>query len=68
MGFSERLKEVMDEKGYTNYRVAKELNLSATTLSNYLNERTKPDITKLEVISRYLGVNRKWLISGEGEK
>lgn len=28
MGFSERLKEVMDEKGYTNYRVAKELNLS----------------------------------------
>ena len=68
MGFSERLKEVMDEKGYTNYRVAKELNLSATTLSNYLNERTKPDITKLEVINRYLGVNRKWLISGEGEK
>ena len=68
MGFSERLKEVMDEKGYTNYRVAKELNLSATTLSNYLNERTKPDITKLEVISRYLGVNRKWLISGEGEQ
>ena len=68
MGFSERLKEVMDEKGYTNYRVAKELNLSATTLSNYLNERTKPDITKLEVISRYLGVNRKWLISVEGEK
>ena len=46
MSFSERLQEVMNEKGYTKYRVAKALNMSATTISNYLNNKTKPDTTK----------------------
>ncbi len=68
MSFSERLLEVMKEKGYTKYRVAKELNMSATTISNYLNNKTKPDTTKLEVLSRLLGVNRIWLLTGDGEK
>ena len=68
MSFSERLPEVMNEKGYTKYRVAKALNMSATTISNYLNNKTKPDTTKLEVLSHLLGVNRNWLVSGEGEK
>ena len=58
----------MNEKGYTKYRVAKALNMSATTISNYLNNKTKPDTTKLEVLSHLLGVNRNWLVSGEGEK
>lgn len=68
MSFSERLLEVMNEKGYTKYRVAKALNMSATTISNYLNNKTKPDTTKLEVLSLLLGVNRNWLVTGEGEK
>ena len=68
MSFSERLQEVMNEKGYTKYRVAKALNMSATTISNYLDNKTKPDTTKLEVLSHLLGVNRNWLVSGEGEK
>lgn len=58
----------MNEKGYTKYRVAKALNMSATTISNYLNNKTKPDTTKLEVLSLLLGVNRNWLVAGEGEK
>ena len=68
MTFSKRLQEVMNEKGVTKYRVAKDLHMSATTLSNYLKSKTKPDVTKLEVMSRMLGVNRKWLLTGEGEK
>ena len=68
MSFSERLLEVMNEKGYTKYRVAKALNISATTISNYLNNKTRPDTTKLEVLSLLLGVNRGWLLTGEGEK
>lgn len=68
MSFPERLQEVMNEKGVTKYRVAKDLRISATTLSNYLNNKTKPDVTKLEVMSRLLGVNRQWLLTGEGEK
>lgn len=68
MTFSERLLQVMLEKGFTKYRLSKELKLSATTISNYLKNRTKPDMTKLEVLSDHLGVNRAWLLSGEGEK
>ena len=68
MSFSERLQKVMDEKGYTKYKVAKSLHMSATTISNYLKNKTKPDTTKLEVMSLLLGVNRRWLLTGEGEK
>ena len=53
MSFSERLQKVMDEQGYTKYKVAKALHMSATTISNYLKNKTKPDTTKLEVMSRY---------------
>ena len=58
----------MDEKGYTKYKVAKSLHMSATTISNYLKNKTKPDTTKLEVMSLLLGVNRRWLLTGEGDK
>ena len=68
MSFSERLQKVMDEQGYTKYKVAKALHMSATTISNYLKNKTKPDTTKLEVMSRLLGVNRRWLLTGEGDK
>ena len=68
MSFPERLQQVMDEKGFTKYNVAKALRMSATTISNYLKSKTKPDITKLEVMSSLLGVNRQWLLTGEGEK
>lgn len=68
MGFSERLQELMSENGYTKYRVAKELTMSASTIANYLNGKTRPDITKLEEISRFFGVNRHWLLTGEGDK
>lgn len=68
MSFPERLQQVMDEKGFTKYKVAKALRMSATTISNYLKSKTRPDITKLEVMSSLLGVNRQWLLTGEGEK
>ena len=68
MSFSERLQKVMDEQGYTKYKVAKALHMSATTISNYLKNKTKPDTTKLEVMSRLLGVNRRWLLKAEGDK
>ena len=68
MSFSERLQKVMDEQGYTKYKVAKALHMSATTISNYLKNKTKPDTTKLEVMSRLLRVNRRWLLTGEGDK
>ena len=68
MSFSERLQKVMDEQGYTKYKVAKSLHMSATTISFYFKNNTKGDSTKLEVMSRLLGVNRRWLLTGEGDK
>lgn len=68
MEFSERLQEMMDEKGFTKYRVSKKLGMSATTIANYLNSKTRPDNTKLEALSFLLGVNRNWLLKGEGDK
>lgn len=68
MDFPERLAQVLKEKGYTNYRIAKELGISPSTLANYVNGKTRPDMAKLEAISVRLGVSRNWLLTGSGEK
>lgn len=62
----ERLKQAIAIKGYSHYKIAKELNISATTISNYLTGKIrKPDNTKLKAICRLLGINLNWLLTGQ---
>lgn len=57
----------MESKGITAYRLAKDVGVSQSSIANYINNTTKPDTTKLDVICKYLGVSKEWLLTGEGE-
>jgi len=46
----ERITQLRDERGWSNYRLAKESNISQTTLRNLYNRNTLPSIPTLEAI------------------
>ena len=68
MVFPERLQSIIEERQISKYKIAKAIDISASTVSNYLKGKTKPDSTKLTVLSKLLGVNKEWLQTGEGSK
>lgn len=45
--FSEELKSLMEECGYSQSELAKDTGLSESTISNYLNKRQIPKATAL---------------------
>jgi len=62
----QRLATAIKKQGFSNYRIAKELHISATTLSNYLEGKVnKADNTKIEAICRLLDISLQWLLTGQ---
>ena len=51
-----RFEEILREKGITSYRVAKDLEISPMTLSDWKHDKSKPKLEKMIKISEYLGV------------
>ncbi len=66
-GFSERLQKAMNERGLSNYKLAKLMNSSPSTIANYLNGATTPSSSKLKTLAKCLRINTKWLSEGVGE-
>lgn len=60
--FGERLKSLLEEKNCTIYDLAKIANLSAPTISRYINGAMSPKITTVKVIASYFDVNPVWLM------
>ena len=42
MNFAERLAELMNENGFSNYRLAKLLDCSQSTVANWIKDTTEP--------------------------
>lgn len=56
MDIAEKLKSLMDSKGLSKYRLAKETGVSYTGISKILNNQTKhPQIDSLKLIADYFG-------------
>lgn len=51
-----RLRQLMDTRGWTEYRLAKESGLSQSTLSNIFKRNTVPSIVTLEAICRAFNI------------
>ena len=51
-----RIKQLRDERKWSNYRLAKEANLSQTTLRNLFSRNTLPSIPTLEAICDGFGI------------
>lgn len=57
-----RYQELLNEKGVTNYKVAKETGISQSTLSDWKNNRSTPKNDKLQLIADYFNVSLDYLV------
>ena len=56
MDTHERLRQLLDERGWTEYRLSKECGLSESTLANIFRRNTVPSISTLEAICSGFGI------------
>lgn len=52
----ERFRALLDSRGITPYRVARDLKMSATTFSDWKSGKSSPKLEKLKKIAAYFGV------------
>lgn len=57
-----RIKVVLVEKKKTSIWLAKELNVSVTTVSRWCTNSTQPNLTTLDNIAKLLDVDRRELL------
>ncbi|MBE5046066.1 helix-turn-helix transcriptional regulator [Alistipes onderdonkii] len=57
-----RIKVVLVEKKKTSVWLAKELNVSVTTVSRWCTNSTQPNLTTLDNIAKLLDVDRRELL------
>ena len=50
MDVHKRLRQLLNERGWTEYRLSKKCGLSESTLANNFRRNTMPSITTLEAI------------------
>ena len=53
MDTQKRIRELMAERGWTDYRLAKEANLSHSTVTNMFNRNNAPTLPTLEAGVRH---------------
>lgn len=61
-----RLKELLDERGWTKYQLARRCGLSDATITNIFHRNTMPSIPTLEAICRGYGITLSQFFA-EGE-
>ncbi len=62
------LREIRRKKGYSQLKVAMDLNVSREALSYYENGKRSPDIQMLLKLSDYFNVSIDYLITGKDFK
>lgn len=60
--FNKILKKLMTEKNISNYRLAKEIGVSNSTIANWLNGVSRPNDEKLQKLADYFDVSVDYLI------
>lgn len=66
MDVHERLKEILNERGWSEYRLARECGLSDSTIHNIYRRNTSPSIPTLEIICHGFGITLSQFFA-EGE-
>lgn len=59
------LKKARKDKGYSQLKVALDLNISREALSYYENGKRNPDMNTLRRLSTYLNVSIDYLVNGK---
>lgn len=56
MNVSQKLKNLTQERGWSEYRLVKESNLPASTIANIFHRNTTPSISTLEALCDTFGI------------
>ena len=64
----EKFKALLDKKGVTAYRVAKDTGIQANTFTDWKTGRSKPKFNKLLILARYFGVPVEYFAEDDGDK
>lgn len=56
MDAQKQIKKLMEERGWTDYRLAKESGLSHSTVTNMFNRNNAPTLPTLEAVCRAFGI------------
>lgn len=67
MNTSERLKQVMEVKGFNLKTFSEQTDIPYRTLQNYILTNREPSAESLTKLHSQLGINLNWLMSGKGE-
>lgn len=66
MNTHERLQQIMDERGWSMYKLSKESGLSESTIRNLFKRNTTPSIETLSIICKGFGITLSQFFA-EGE-
>lgn len=67
MDAQKRIKQLMEERRWTAYRLAKESNLSHSTVTNMFNRNNAPTLPTLEAVCKAFGITLAQFFSEGGE-
>ncbi|HHY27930.1 MAG TPA: helix-turn-helix transcriptional regulator [Desulfitobacterium dehalogenans] len=67
MDIQERIKQLMDTKGWSEYKLAKEANLPQSTISHLFKRNNAPTYPTIEAICRAFGITMAQFFADEGE-
>lgn len=65
MNIADKLKELLEEKAVTPYRVAKEIGVSQTTIKNWVTGYTAPKERHIKALADYFGITTDELLGKE---
>ena len=60
--FQERLKALMDSRGYGIKALADKMNITSATLSRYLSGNRSPDLVYVVKLAEFFGVSIDWIL------
>ena len=61
-----KIRALMEERGWTVYRLAKESGVSWSTIRNMFDRNTEPTVPTVEALCKGLGITLEELLLGEG--
>lgn len=67
MGYSDNLCKLMNEKGISSYKLAKDIGVHVSTISNWKDGRA-PKVEHLKLVADYFGVTLDELLIDEQDQ
>ena len=65
--FAERLRELMNEQGLNQVKLAERVGVKQNTVSAWLLKKKEPSLTSLWLVADYFGVETDYLIGRKGD-